>query len=375
MDEVGQHVEHMPVDGAGHRNHRLQLAVRGPELPFLPESQRVAVRAFAPQLAQALFHGPRPGCLELHRSQRREVVGANGGHVFLGSEPQVPRTEQRRVAFNAQASIFSATHEIQRPQQALHNVEPVEYDLVPGVSNSGNRRFDVRLPHVHADSFNRVALRRRKACPRPLLTDVLHRRCIQFANQRHVPMPLGNRLLVDYDQAPGNVSLGGKATINRSTLHASGFIPGEPQQGRSTLDIGGLQDLDDQRLKHDRESGTKLSPRYVDLQFAVFRAIDPRCLGLQKNPELAAVQVAPAPLSGMVKHRQFLLALRTAKTSLGRVNHRHNQLLLGHVHQRVLNRPELLQTQQCVIQLLAVHRRAPLESHARLRRSTPGIPG
>jgi hypothetical protein len=90
----------------------------------------------------------------------------------------------------------------------------------------------------------------------------------------------------------------------------------------------------------------------------MFRAIHARCPRVQYGLEMAAVQVPPAALGGVVVHAALAPALRTGKPSRRRVlqMHIHSQAVNVHVH--VPHRPRCRHAEQLTVELHAVHRLA-----------------
>jgi hypothetical protein len=233
---------------------------------------------------------------------------------------------------------------------------------------------DEGRPHVQADRLDPLALRRweslevgRQALLLAFLTDVLDRCRLQIAHQRHVAMPLGNGLLV-HARIPGQLgTLGRSATDHRPLHQRPSFIPGDAQDAGGALDVGRKQHLDRQYLEKMREAAARICPGHTNLAYPMFGARHSRRAGMQEGQELAAVQVPPHPLGQMVIHGKCLPALRARKSRSRRVA-RHLNMRLRHVQFHPLDRPRIAQPQQLPVQLVAVHRAAPLKA---LRDSVP----
>ena len=79
-------------------------------------------------------------------------------------------------------------------------------------------------------------------------------------------------------------------------LDSPGFVPTDPEKGRRTRHITGLQNINGQPFKHLGEAAPGFGPGHQHLSDSVSRTGDAGNPGMKVSEELAAVQVSPDPL-------------------------------------------------------------------------------
>src|SRR4051794_29993770 len=74
MIEIGHHIGQVTSDQLGCLDHGRKPAMRGPEVPTLPETLGPADSLVVPQLAQGFLQCPSPRSLQFHRLDRLEML-------------------------------------------------------------------------------------------------------------------------------------------------------------------------------------------------------------------------------------------------------------------------------------------------------------
>ena len=285
-----------------------------------------------PQTTQRLLDGPCPSDLELLTYQRSELVAPSRRHVLLAVEPQILAALERLITRRHQRSVLLLAYRVHRFTDVPYDVEAVENDLLRRRRHLRSRRLNVGLPHVHRHRLDAVKLllcQSRVVAVETLLRavfgDVLHRALLQVADQRQVPVPLGRRLLVDADPAHDLRRFALPPPRDGALHNAPGLIPADPQDLRGSRHVALPQHFDGEALEEQRESRPRLRPWHRDLDHPVFPAGHPWDARVQMGLELAAVEMAPGPLLGVIVQRQRLGAVRARP-------HRVIWVLGPHVH-------------------------------------------
>jgi hypothetical protein len=125
-----------------------------------------------------------------------------------------------------------------------HDVKPVKDHFPVSVRNIVAAGVDGGRPYVQADRLNLFAALLGEGVEvggqarfLAVLADVLDRELVQVADERHVAMPLGNRLLINADLFRNVITLGGTPAKNRSFFLVLGFVPGDAQGALCLHDV------------------------------------------------------------------------------------------------------------------------------------------
>src|SRR5215207_1529949 len=362
MMEIGHYIGQVTSDQLGRLDHGRNPAMRGPEVPTLPETLGPAYSLIVPQLAQGFLECPGPRSLEFHGLDRLEMRFGSLRHILLAVEPQVLALGQRGVALTHQRLVLAFPDLIHSLEHMAHDVEAIKYHLVIGLRHAGLARVDVGRPHVQTDCLDLLTAFLweglevgRQTCFASLFTDVLHRGRLQIAHQSHIAMALGNGLLVHPQQARHRVCLGRPTTQHRALHDVPSLVPRDAQNLTGALHVRGAQNSNPERFEQMRKATPSLRPWQTHLLDPMLRTRHPRRPCVQVGEKLHAVQVTPCPLAQMVVDCQFLSTLRAGKSLPRRVRHVDLNTPLRDIHIDTLHRPRLAQSQQLSVQLHAFH--------------------
>ena len=241
-------------------------------------------------------------------------------------------------------------------------MEAVEDRLLRRLKHARPRGLNVGLPHVHRHRLDAIKLLRCQSRVVPVETvlravfgDVLHRALIQVADQRQVRVPLGRGLLVDADPANDLRRFALPPPRDGARHNAPGLIPADPQDLRGSRHVALPPHIDGEALEEQRKSRPPLRPWHRDLDHSVFPAGHPWDPRMQVGLELAAVEMAPGPLLGVIVQRQRLGAVRARPHRVLRVLGPHIHSLPGDVQLDAAHGPRRLQAQQVLIQRGVLH--------------------
>lgn len=367
MLEIGQHIRQVSGNQLGHIDHGRQTAVRGPEIPALPEALGPAEGAIAPPLTQGLLQ--RPGACRLQVAVPNLGKSPLSGrrHVLGAVEPQVLAAQERLIALREQRFVLLLAHTINALSNMLHDVKAVKHHLVLGPGNLCLAGIDVGRPHVQADHLDLRSLLfiegckvRRQTFHLTAFADIFHARCLQITDQRHVLMSFSDCFLA-HPQMLGHLrALGGSAADHRSLHQAPSLIPRYAQNSCGSLHVGRQQHVDREHFKQMREPAPRLGPRQTHLAHAMLGIRHARRASIQVGQELTTIQMPPDALGQMVVHGKLLPTLRAAKSHHRHVLRIHINMHLRPLQIHPLNRPRLVQPKQMPVQLFALHRASPL---------------
>jgi len=196
---------------------------------------------------------------------------------------------------------------------------------------------------------------REEARLRPSLGEKLHGTTVEVADDREVLVPLGDGLLVDADSSRETARLA-RAAASHGALHeVMGLVPADAEDLRRARDVGLEQYVDGEALEQQREPRTRLRPRHARLPHSVLGALHARDPRAKHRRELAAVEVPPRPLLGVVVDPKLLATLRTCELLPGLVLDEHIDALLLHREVHARHPPLLLDPQQMTVQLGVLH--------------------
>lgn len=170
-------------------------------------------------------------------------------------------------------------------------------------------------------------------------------------------MPLSRRLPVDPDLSHDLRRFAAPTALDRSLHDPPALVPADPQDLRGPRDVALTQHVDGQAFEEQRESRPQHRPRHRDLDPPVFAARHPWDARVQVGLELAAVQMPPRPLLGVIVQRQRLGAVRARPRRVLRVLGPEVYALPMDVQVHAAHGPRRLQAQQVLIERGVVHGR------------------
>ncbi len=154
MIAIVQDPTQVVLQRARYHDYRLQPRMRGPKMPFPPETSGPTFPPVGPQVAQALFDRPSPARLQVQGFQTSEHLPVTLRQVLLREQPKILRAFKGVIAFRLQTAVFCLTHPIDRLGHVLHDVVAVVDDLGPRPRKILPGRSNKRVPHVHGHRLN-----------------------------------------------------------------------------------------------------------------------------------------------------------------------------------------------------------------------------
>src|SRR5690606_32753242 len=132
----------------------------------------------------------------------------------------------------------------------------------------------------------------------------------EIVDQRDEAEAPPQRLLVDADHSEIELTAGRKTALDRVLHDAVGLVPAHLQELRAAADARLTEHLHRECLEEEREARARLRPGHARLPDAVLGAIDARYPRADEGLKLAAVEVTPRPLVGVIVKAAELSALR-----------------------------------------------------------------
>src|SRR5690348_2474282 len=157
MIEKGHHIGQVTSEQLGCLDDGRNAAMRGPEVPTLPETLGPTEALVVPQLAQGFLECPCPRRLQLHRLDRLEMLFGSLRHILLAVEPQVFALGQRAVALTHQPLVLALSDPVHGLKHMAHDVKAIKHHLLVGLRHAGPARVDVGRPHVQTDRLDLLA--------------------------------------------------------------------------------------------------------------------------------------------------------------------------------------------------------------------------
>ena len=137
-----------------------------------------------------------------------------------------------------------------------------------------------------------------------VIRDEFHGPAIQVADQRDVLVSLRHRFLVHSQARNDPAPLGLHAAFDRTLQEAPRFVPTDPQETRSSQDIGFEQRIDRVLLEGHRATSSRQRPRQSNLPDAVKQTGDSWNPRPQPSQPRAVIQMSPATNRRMIVQRQ-----------------------------------------------------------------------
>jgi hypothetical protein len=132
----------------------------------------------------------------------------------------------------------------------------------------------------------------------------------QIAGEGQVPVALGDGLLIHPEVADDPPALPNLAAPHRPFHQVPSLVPAEAENPGRPSDAALPQDIDGQPLEQAGEAGLRLGPRHRDLDDPVRRTLHPRDAGVESGAKVAAVEVTPDALLGVIIEPQRVSTLR-----------------------------------------------------------------
>ncbi len=203
MRDIGQDIGEMPLDQVGDLSHGFQSAMSSPPEPAFPEGLGFPDRRETPEGPEIFLHGPGPSDLQVQGAQGVKSVLLRFGKILLRIQPQIFGPFQLR---DFSVPGFPLPDGIHGLSDMAHDMVPVKDDLLRSFGNMPEGRLEERVPHVHGNRPDPVALFRRERLVECLqcfglstLSHVFDRSLPKVAHQRHGLVSLGKRLFVPPD--------------------------------------------------------------------------------------------------------------------------------------------------------------------------------
>ena len=296
----------MPLQRPGDLGHRLEPRLGDFLEPVVEERPRVVLVAALPEVGERLLQAERDAGVE---SAPQEVPPPRGrlvAQVLEPREPEVLGLREPLVVALRQHAVLVPPHPVDALVQVHLDVEPVVHDV--GVRHPVPHGLAERGGHVHGDAADHVLLRRVQR----LVDERL--RALLAAAARHVEDPVVVEVGHDAREVVGLLAVQEALLVHpderdlvrpaprKPALHGGlhdvvRLPPAEAQELLRVPDrLRGLQDVDGERLEHQREARVLRRPRQLDDLHAVPGAAHARRPGVDQRLELHRVQVPPRPL-------------------------------------------------------------------------------
>ena len=332
MYHVRQDIGQVALDQVSHRSHRLQAAVGGSPEPAFLEGFGFLKGDRLPKRPKLLLHGPGPTDFQVQGTKGLETASLGLQQVLLRIQPEI------LGAFRPSLPGLLLPDGVHRLAHMPHDVEVVEDDFLGRFGKVPEGALEEGIPHVHGDRPDlRLLLRGQRPVERlqgfdlPSLAHVFDSSLPKIADQRHVPVSLGNGLFIHPDRAQGSLFLWGQAApFHRPFMDPPRLVPADPEKSCLTGNVTRFQSVDRQALEQLGEPSPGFGPGNRYLPDSVCRTGDPGNPGMEIGEELAAVQMPPDPLLRMIKHRKLHSAFRAVKQNLRRMSNHHVHQLRHH---------------------------------------------
>ena len=315
-------VENAPKVGLyrlGRLLDRVQAAAYGPGEPFLPGLLGPGSTDVVPQTHGVFLDGPGTRGFQVAVTKIREPPPLLDAHVARIGQPGVLGTRQVFSALLLKELVLPTAHLVHGFAEKLGYMELIEGDLLASPGNVLQGRIDIGRSHIHGNRldgrflliaetvvvFDQVLLLAVEG-------DMQHVTSAMVGDDGDIVMALAERRLIDADPLGGNGLAPFHPPADGSLHDTVDGIPAQLELTGDGLDRGFLEPVDDQGLEQGGEPGTRLAPRNLDRQDAMFRAFNSRHIGNQKSFELAGIQMSPFP-TALIIARTALSALGTAQ--------------------------------------------------------------